>query len=323
MRKLEYISPSSLTIYKQDKTRYYLLYLADNKFPREPQTEPMAVGSSFDAYTKSYLHEKVIGTADPKFKFETIFEQQVQPDRRDKALIAGKHVFEEYKKSGALIDLMVELNSAVTTPRFEFDLMGQVDSQTRTLGPVPFLGKPDLFYTNKYGARVIFDWKVNGYYSVASPAQGYIRIRPGTGGHKNSMPMMFKGVTINIAQTMCMVKPDWAQQLAIYMWLCGEDVGTEDCVAAIDQVACNSKKSTPPDIRFAEHRSKISKEFQMSVFDSAQEMWKCATSGHYWPDMTLEDSQARCKALDSMLPQIDERESTSNEAWHEQVSRPY
>lgn len=333
MRRPAYLSPTSLTIFNEDKIRYYLLYLADTKCPRDPQTEPMAIGSSFDAYVKNYLHEKLFGAGnDPRFDLRTLFEAQVEPGCRDKAWVAGKYVFDLYKQSGALTDMMVELNASVTTPRFEFDLMGIVDHKRegveKELGGVPLLGKPDLFYTNKNNARVIHDWKVNGYYSKtgASPKSGYVRLREvgkPYSAHKNAMPMMCKGILINVAQTMDMVAVDWAQQLAVYMWLCGEDVGTQDCIASIDQIVCRPG-GVMPAIRFAEHRCKVSAPFQLSVFEKAQEAWDIITSGHYFRDMTLEDSQKRCAMLDSFHKDIMERtEVTSNEQWHAQVSRPY
>lgn len=325
MRTLSYLSPTSLSIYNDDKVKFYLLYLADTKTPRDQQTEPMAIGSAFDAYVKSFLHERLFGK-DPKFDLRTLFETQVETHNRTKAWDAGKYVFDTYKASGALTDLMVELDASVTTPRFEFDLMGIVGHQ---LGDVPFLGKPDLFYTNKEGARVIHDWKVNGFYSRngASPVQGYTKLR--TIGqpykaHKNAMPMRWKGLTLNMAQTLDMVKVDWAQQLAIYMWLCGEDVGTEDCAGSIDQIVCTPGSKVFPDLRFAEHRSKISKSFQLDVFNKARDAWMCITSGHYFTDMTLEESKKRCQMLDTLHKDTMERPmDLTNDDWHRNVTRPY
>lgn len=334
MRQMQYLSPTSLTIYNEDKVKFYLLYLADQKCPRDAQTEPMAIGSSFDAFVKSYLHERLFGVGnDPRFALRTLFENQVETQNRDKAWEAGKHVFELYKQSGVLVDLMVELNASVTTPRFEFDLFGVVDHERegveKKLGAVPLLGKPDLFWTNKLGARVMHDWKVNGFYSRSgvSPASGYVRIREvgrPYSAHRNAFPMMWKGMLINTAQTLDMVKPDWAQQLAIYMWLCGEPVGTEDCVASIDQVVCRPGVGMYPDIRFAEHRCRISKQFQLDVYDRAQKAWATITSGHYFPELSLEDSQKRCTGFDTFHKDVMERPAeASNDDWHASVTRPY
>jgi hypothetical protein len=334
VRQMTYLSPTSLTIYTEDKVRFYLLYLADKKVARDAQTEPMAIGSAFDAYVKNYLHEKLFGAGhDPRFDLRTLFEAQVESQNRDKSWVAGKHTFEEYRKSGALTDMMVELNASVTTPRFEFDLMGVVDHQREgaelKLGAVPFLGKPDLFYTNKAGARVMHDWKVNGFYSKsgASPCSGYVRLREvgkPYSAHKNAFPMQWKGIMVNRAQSLDMVKPDWAQQLSIYMWLCGEPVGTEDCVASIDQIVCRPGAGVYPNIRFAEHRCMISKSFQLEVYERAQAAWDCIISGHFFRNMPLEASQQRCKQLDSFQQDVMDRPAaTTAEEWHQSVTRPY
>lgn len=229
--------------------------------------------------------------------------------------------------------MMVELNASVTTPRFEFDLMGVVSHEREgieeKLGDVPFLGKPDLFYTNKQGARVIHDWKVNGFYSKtgASPVSGYVRIREvgkPYSAHKNAFPMMWKGIQINHAQTMDMVKTDWAAQLSIYMWLCGEPVGTEDCAVSIDQIVCRPGTGVYPGLRFAEHRCKVSKAFQHDLYERAQKAWHRITCGHYFEDMSLEDSKKRCEQLDKYHTDVMERaDSTSLDDWHRQVTRPY
>lgn len=331
MRELKYLSPTSLKIYQQDKVQFYLQYLADSKCPREPQTEPMAVGSSFDAFVKNYLYEKLFGAGhDPRFDLQTLFEAQVIPERRDEAWEAGKYTFEKYKASGALVSILAELNTSITTPRFEFDLMGVVDHDLeRKLGAVPFLGKPDLFYTTPSNARVMHDWKVNGYYSKSgvSPKQGYVRLMgdsKSSAAHKHAFPMRWKGITINQTMNLEMVDDEWAQQLAIYMWLCGEPVGTLDCAASIDQIVCRPDAGRYPNIRVAQHRCMISKGFQLTVYQAAQEAWAAITSGHYFQDMSLEDSKKRCESLDKFNKEVLNRPTeTTLDDWHKQVTRPY
>ena len=58
MRMPEYLSPTSLNVWKRDQEQFYLQYLAEKRPPREPQTQPMAVGAAFDAYVKSYLYNR-------------------------------------------------------------------------------------------------------------------------------------------------------------------------------------------------------------------------------------------------------------------------
>lgn len=326
MRKIEYLSPTSLSLFYKDQTEFYMRYLADKKPAREPQTQPMSVGSSFDAYIKSFLYEGIFGKGhDARFNLENIFEKQVESQNRDEALVAGEYVFKEYQRSGAITDLMLELESSASSPRFEFDLSGVL--KEATIGAVHLLGKPDLFYINKHGMQVTFDWKVNGYYSKynVSPVKGYVRLRENgllKCHHKDAVPSVVKGTMINIAQPLNSVQQDWAQQLAIYMWLCGVDIGSNDCIAAVDQVVCKAGGKYPT-LRFAEHRAKISREFQYLVFGKAVKAWNQIHSDHYFVNLTKEQSQERCKLLDNYVETVEAKADGSDDEWHNRVCRPY
>ncbi len=166
MRQPTYLSPTSVGIFYENREKFYMQYLCETKTPREPQTEPMAVGSAFDAFIKSWLVEKIKGK-DPAFQKESLFEAQVEPHNRDEAWRAGQTVFNAYSKQGALADLLLDLEGCVGQPRFEARIEAPV-SKSGTFGDVPLLGKPDIYFITKLGARVIFDWKVNGYYSRSS-----------------------------------------------------------------------------------------------------------------------------------------------------------
>lgn len=315
MRKIEYLSPTSLALYLESPNDFYLNYLADKRPPKQPQTGPMAAGSAFDAYVKSYLYNALFGKKDPKYELTALFEAQVEPQNRDHAYKVGAHCFDVYQKTGCLSDLMLELKSAIGDPHFELDMRGQVagyrEGTTVDLGPVTFLGKLDLFYTNKMGARVIVDWKVNGYYAKTqkTPMKGYIRLRDlfgSHGPHKEAMLQQWKGMRINMADTLDKLDVGWARQLSIYSWLCGEEVGSQEFVAGIDQLCCGADPIRPdtPKIKIAEHRLRIGKPFQESVFASAQHLWTICHNGHFFSELSLRDSQLKCEKLDKMVDQF-------------------
>lgn len=325
MKQIEYLSPTSLSLWEKNKEEFYLNYLSDNRPPRMPQTRPMSVGSAFDAFAKSFLHENLFGKGhDPKFELMAIFEAQVEPQNRDWAYEAGKYCFEVYKKSGALADFMLDLQKAVGQPRFELEVRGVIDGQregiSKTVGNMVFLGKPDVFYLNSEGAHVTFDWKVSGYCSKASPMQGYVRIRESgkdKGCHKNAFVMNVKGVMINVAGYLNDWNKDWARQLSIYAWLCGEEVGS-DFIVAIDQLACNADQS-PVSIRVAQHRTRVKKEFQLEVFRLAQECWDIVHSDHIFRDLPIEESKTRCQMLDGMKQALSG--DTPEDQWFRDVTR--
>lgn len=328
MRKPQYLSPTSLNWFYKNQQEFYLMYLADKRPPRFPQTQPMAVGSAFDAYAKSFLHEKIFGVGhDPKFAFQTIFESQVEEQNRDFGIIAGKHVFDEYKRNGALADLLLDLQKAIGPPKFELQIQGAINGHregvTMEMGDVPFLGKPDVAYINKFGANVILDWKVNGYCSKynVSPMQGYVRLREdgsNKGQHKNAQLMNHKGVMINVAGFLEHFDDEWARQLAIYGWLCGMDVGS-DFIVAVDQVVC--KPAAPrPLLRIAEHRLRISAGYQWDTFAKAQQAWAIINSDHFFRDVSKEESQARCLALDNTADAL-KGDGSDNDAWFAKITR--
>lgn len=308
MRKIEYLSPSSIQLYRQNKEEFYMKYLCDCKPPRIPQTIPMSIGSAFDAYAKSYLHEALFGKDnDPKFNLVTLFEAQVEPQNRDWAWEHGRVAFEFYKRSGALADLLIELQAATNTPRFEIEVRGIVPALQKTVDGVPFLGKPDVFYINRELHHVILDWKVNGWVSnyPPSPMPGFVRLRNGDGTynskwpHKDCLLTKFKGQTINGSQYLDQLNEDWATQIAIYGWLCGAAFGS-DFIVAVDQLVCNAKKGGRyPEVRIAEHRLRITEKFQRDILIEAEKIWETVTGGHFFSDLTLEESQAKCLMLDN------------------------
>lgn len=295
MRLPEYLSPTSVKLFYDNVEDFYIRYLSDNKKPREPQTQPMSIGSSFDAYVKSYLHTRLFGKgADPAYELRTLFESQVQEHNRDWAWEHGRLVFEGYKKAGCLADLLLELGDAIGPPRFEFDVRGEIEG-------VPLLGKPDVFFINKQGARVIYDWKVNGYCSksLKSPMKGYTKMRDGhvTKTHKDCFICNINGVDINISMFLEDGDEGWASQLSIYGWLLGEPVGSEQLITGIDQI-CGPETR----LRFATHRLRVSPDYQYALLANVVNVWDTILSGHIFKEMSEEDSAARCAVLDADDP---------------------
>src|SRR4051812_15254521 len=97
---IKYMSPTSLGIFDSDPELYYVTYIV--KEEREPQTINMAWGSSFDAYVKSTLYTMFGGVKDDTYKFENLFEAQVEPHNRDNALIEGKRIYDFYISCGGM-----------------------------------------------------------------------------------------------------------------------------------------------------------------------------------------------------------------------------
>lgn len=307
MKTLKYLSPTSISTWLESKEMFYLKYLAEDAPERQKQTQPMSVGSAFDAYVKSFIHNALFKDDNPKFVFETLFTSQVESQNRDFALVAGKICFDAYRKSGALADLMLVLRDCDEEPQFEFTVQGTVDGVrdgfVGDVGGVVLLGKPDAYFKNKEN-RIVLDWKVNGYCSTNghSPKPGYVMIRDGFDGkpsrgankpHKDCYPVRVGSMQVNGNTPMDDVEADWARQTAIYGWLLGNPVGSK-FICAIDQLVCK-----PGSIRVAEHRCYISPQFQEETLQTAREIWEVCKTNHIFREYTPEDSLQIQSKLDS------------------------
>ena len=279
LRTIEYLSPTALFDWRANREEFYRKRLADNKLPRMPQTDAMAVGSAFDAYVKAEL-----GKGD----FEQLFCAQVEEQNRAQALVDGERCLSEYKKCGAFSDLQIIINDA------QFELTVQESVAHQDLGPVPLLGKPDAFFKNANGDHVILDWKVNGYYSKrgAYINKGYVVERPSGRRHKEAHVINVHGVDVNISGNMETFNREWATQTAMYSWLLGAEVGSEILVC-IDQLVWRDNQMT-----VGEHRAYVGREFQLSLFSELAELWSIISSGWIFRDMPEEESRARQRSLD-------------------------
>jgi hypothetical protein len=265
----------------------------------------MSIGSSFDAYVKSAMHEVLFGKgADPRFEFDAIFTEQVEEHNRDWARTEGQYVFDCYVASGAYDELLTLLKESKCDPQFETKISGLVEG-------VPMLGKPDLRFIHSLGAHVILDFKVNGYCSKSpvSPCKNFRMCRDGwpptvakaTVGagkpHKNYRGVPFKGVEVH-AGYMEEASNDWADQLAIYSWMLDEPVGDEGVVFCIDQLVSKPQKVGRPLMRVANHRARISSMYQRVLMGRIHDCWNSISEGHIFKDSPKEESIARCEVLD-------------------------
>lgn len=298
----KYISPSSLALWESNRTEFYTRYLSPVRRPRAPQEDYMAMGSAFDAFVKSAIHTAVFGVAQTKgskFEFETLFETQVEPHVRDVCLERSRDLWDQYQGSGSYAFLLADILASPYAPQMEFTSEAEIQG-------VPISGKPDLRYITKNHIHVLGDWKVNGSMSKtgASPVQGYKIARNNydakkpTEVHPKYKPLTFKDLEINEAY-LNEFSTDWADQLAMYGWTCGEPVGSEEFVIRMEQVACRPVKTRPlPRAKFATHMSRIEGRYQEQLIHRLHDCWNTIQSGHIFTDMSREESDERCEMLD-------------------------
>jgi len=289
----------------------------------------MAIGSAFDAYVKAALHEACFGRAtDPQFEFNAIFTEQVEEHNRDWALKAGAYAFECYKKSGSYAELLTDLQQSESAPQFEFKIEAEIQG-------VPLLGKPDCQFTHKLGARIVLDWKVNGFCSrhSTSPYKGYRMVRDGWGpedgkpsrgankAHKMYTPMKHHGVEIgsHYLEETC---EDWADQLSSYSWMLGSSVGDEDTIVRIDQLVCKPEPQSFPWVRVANHCCRLSAVWQQSLVQRLLNCWATVQSGYIFDSiLSREESDERCEVLDMRAAAHENAEEGGIEAWVCEIAR--
>ena len=283
---MNYLSPSSFSLFRRDRDLFVRKYFG--KWPKESQTFPMAVGSAFDAFVKADLATR-LGLGKPEFAFETMFQTQVEAQHRDEGRKAGKVLYEAYSSFGCLADLLKQMQTSRGVPAIETSVSGVV-------GGVPLLGKPDIRFSTSEGLHVVWDFKVNGWVTPASPKPRYVIIRPTGTRHKDAIVEIVGGIPINVNGFMEDVDADWATQLAIYAWLCGETPGG-GFVVAIDQLVIRDGV-----VRVAEHRNLIGESFQLQLLRQLQDAWICITNDWLYPDLTHQESIARqemvCQQMD-------------------------
>jgi hypothetical protein len=305
MRTPEFLSPSSISTWLEDRDEFYLRYLTEDRPPRPHQTQPMAVGSAFDAYVKSDLYARFVAGGDPAYEFEALFEAQVEGQNRDWARENGLHVYESYKAVGAYDALARQIERSETPPRFEFEVKGEVEHDGRA---VTLLGKPDLVFTLE-GQIIIRDWKVNGYCgrSPKSPEPGYVTIYGGR-SHGKPHPMAtlkdVRGVTVNAGKGLEAVNLSWARQLSVYAWLLGAEVGG-DFVCGIEQIVSKPVAGGKPEIRVAAHTYQVGKLFQIALYATAATIMDAIANDHIFTDVSFEEDKRRRKALDQMASAFD------------------
>lgn len=253
------ISYSSFNVWRRSHEEWVVRYLTEK--PKELQTQPMALGSGFDAYVK-----KAMGC--PVDYYE----------RRDDVHEDVERVFKEYREAGCIRHLYKEARGALVPPVFEHDLTFEVDG-------VMLRGKPDMFFVNSDGVRYVFDWKVNGYYSQASPKAGYVWRRSTGLPHKDTI--VVGGLSVDP------MKGEWADQMSFYSWLTGGAVG-EEFVAGIEQVTHRNGK-----LDFTRHRAWVKRDYQQALFNEVRSMWDYIADGYYFPELSRAESDRKTELLTS------------------------
>lgn len=281
------LSPSALSWFEKDVEKFVLYYVFGEK--RGKQNFAMAIGSAFDARIKGEIIADLLGQPNP---WEEFFNKQVETEElRDFTRGRSAIILKDYKQCGAYSYLLDTIKNYEGTPRFEFDAAGIINVNGLD---IPIAGKPDL-HVCLGECQIVLDWKVNGFMSSASPAPGYASLRGldgfDAGHHKNVMCMMKHGIMIAIGGAM---KPEWQTQLVMYQWMI-DAANEKPWIAWIEQLAYANNT-----LRVASHRICIDEEWEASVRDRVYRCWNAVSTGHYFWDVSREESDARMQEIADM-----------------------
>lgn len=313
MRTPSQLSYSAFTLWEKNPEEYYTKYLCDVRAPRIPQERPAAAGSAFDARVKSSLYHALFGNSNPAYSYDALFEAQVEPHNRDWARGEGEYIFECYQYSGMFDRLLELLQRSTEPPRFEFTVDAEI------LG-VPFTGKPDCRFVLPGPVHVVADFKVNGYCSnsATSPTKGYMLCRDGealtkrckkTGqdlpapnkshntSHNLYQPLNYHGFEID-AGYMEDISATWADQLSLYGWCLGEQIGDEKVVLMIHQIVAKPIPERRPSLRVSEYRRRVAEQYQRELAGRLVRAWEHISTGHILPELSREENDKRCLELE-------------------------
>ena len=251
---LKYISPTSYMAFWEDRKRFWERY---GKGIKEPQSRPMALGAAFDAIVKGELTARIFGE---KGKTAELFEAQVEDVWKKEVWKDGWKVWEMYKRSGALTELLMGLEGC-TGVKMEFEICKGV-GVFGGVEEIPIMGKPDLYYV-KNGKRIVHDWKVNGFYSQASVKRGWVRRwRDGIGAWGEDFGHGECGYYGR--RKIEEISEDWAVQLGMYSWLVG---GME--LGSVHQLAFRRGELSVGDFK-----GKVGVEKMEEMRRNVREMWR-------------------------------------------------
>jgi hypothetical protein len=244
----------------------------------------MLVGTVFDTLVKYHL-AKDLGLAEQPWEFPNV----------PGAFQAGKHVFDTYVESGAYIALKCRLELAS-------DIQMEVKHTCDLAGGCIIGGLPDLYYKSKGGIPVILDFKVNGYYAnrTTSPIKGWMKLYSEKENewycqqyHSSVTPVKIGDIEVNGSYGFEEVYMDWAIQLNMYGWIMGHD----DFVTQVEQIVAKPGDCRPT-LRVAGHSTISSRCFKNHLKEELCQVWDIIHSDHFFRDLSLEESVARCQLLD-------------------------
>lgn len=307
MRIPTYISPSQATLFYKDREEYYLRYLCEHRPDRFAQTPAMAVGGSFDSHVTRALALRYFGREDPRcateYDLSVMLDSAIEPHLDRPALTtAGLELFKRYMATGGYGRLCAELDSGT-----DIHMQGKLYYNVPNTGGLTLMGLPDVAFV-RGGVQHVYDFKVNGFFSAASPLKGHVWKGTGSSESVHKEAILGKLDCGTIVDLSGYFDTGYLRQTSTYAWAL--QGGCESpIVVGIEQTACrvaSTRWKDPIVLRGAEHvavtnvstRSLIPVETQKAVMQEYIDMWDVINSGWIFDDVDREVSDETCARLD-------------------------
>ena len=288
----------------------------------------MAVGSAFDAYVKAALNYVLYGTAvSPKFEFGEIFESQVEPQNRDFALKAGKHVFRAYKLTGLSTNCFLCSDNPSSRRDSSSRSMGHCRCSLHRKAGLPLRARlwagSDPLHPGLESSGLLLEvccQPVEGLYALPGrlPEREAEQESHNT-EHTNFLEYNHRGLTVN-AGYMEHCNDEYADQLCLYGWLLGEKPSDENVVGMIEEIVSKPANPTPL-LRVANHRARVKADYQQKLLERVGRCWQAITTGNVFPDLTPEENTGRREVLEDMAVSLGKTAGAYDD-WFNEVSRP-
>ena len=309
MRMPDYISPSQVSLFYSDREEYYMRYLSDNRLPRLPQTDAMALGGAVDSHLKRALAKRYLDPSDARleeggeYSLSEMLSHAIEPHLDAERLTElGRELFSHYVESGAWERLIADMDKMDAGSL----CMEQSVFYTCPTTGMKLMGKPDIAF-KRNGVGHVYDMKVNGFFSKngASPLKNHIWNSYDHMAHKDVVQHRHAcGTLVDVSG---FFSPDYVRQISTYSWaLFGRD---SLVIGGIEQLACKALKGNerrPPrsvvsgvGVTYVSTRALIGSAVQDALFDEYLRMFRCLQSGWIFDHLSRSESDDLCATLES------------------------
>ena len=265
-RKLQYMSPSSLSNSEKQPNKFYLQRLVEDRLPRDPQGIPAAIGSAVDVLIKQRLMDNGVRPEKRAFVEDTLKDSVENEEFKEEAFEIAKRVTFNYAMEAIA---QTDFRDIEIHENFLFNPLND--------GGIRLLGKLDCTYFDELmEVEAPHDLKCNGLNpaneSTVSPKPGYYA------QFKGRQQTKFGHKKYRIDIPMEEIDYGWATQLCTYGWLMGLSPKLEDSFPCrIDQIT----KNKAGEFLFTLFRGMITPRFQREVYDRYAAMWYDIECGHF------------------------------------------